>query len=464
MLLFALQLLYGMAVRRYFDGLVAAVAPIAELRYSLIEAFPPGRLGMREVRFHVAGLPGLEVRAERALLRSQDHHWLLAWLLGQEPGLGRDFSLRLEGVTVSPELLAQLRQRLGPAGLTLPFEGVACSNGGRSLGNADYAALGWNHPRWDLDLNFGYRAGERRLDLDWRLDRAPPGALFGRAVLSDVPSSGALLRADLGGAHIDLISLSYQEQGLLAQRNGHCSNGDGNGSVFLERHRQQLHAWLGELGMVPDEPIWNAYGEWLQQGGELELVARPARGVSFDEYHRFAPEDRLRLLGLSLKVGELEPVPIEAVASGVLLEVDFSPLPDLPGEPVEYDQLAQGPDDTREHDDIAGDWDPLRGTEDPGFADHELEVEADQSVIDAEPAQSAPARPQLVFRPIEFTELAERRGQRVRITTVGGNRHSGIVLDATDDAMELQISRYGGGARLPIGRDSIHLIELVRVE
>lgn len=456
MLLFALQLLYGLAVRRYFDGLAAAVAPVAELRYALIEAFPPGRFGMREVSFRVAGAPQLELRAERALLRSQDRTWLLSWMFGQEPGLGRDLGLRLEGVRISPQLLARLRGHLEPVGLILPFEGMACGDGVRSLSEADYGALGWNHPRWDLDLRLGYRASERRLDLDWRLDRDPPGVVFGQAVLTNVPSSGALLRPDLGGAHVELLNLRYQEQGLLAQRNAHCGNGDGSGLTFLERHQQQLHAWLGELGMVPDEPLWNAYGYWLRHGGELELIARPAQAVAFDDYHRFAPEDRLRLLALSLRVADQPPVAVEAVASGVLLDVDFSPLPDLPGEFVSF-EVAEVPDDS-------ADWDPLRETDDGVvFDDDELELDADEAV--AEPrAVPAPPRPRLVFRQIEFEQLAGRRGERVRITTLGGNRHSGVILDATDDALELQISRYGGGARLPIARDRIQLIELVRIE
>lgn len=447
LLLFA-QLLYGLAVRRYVDGLAATVAPTLALSYERLDIFPPGRLGLRDVRLEVVGQPALSLHADRLALRTEDRAWLITWLLGRNDGPGRDLGLHLDGVTVSAALLAHWRERAGPVGLTLPFEGVGCGNGNDVLTADDYARLGWAAGRWNLSLRLHHQPIDRRMDLDWRIDREPPAVLRGSAIVLDVPSTGLPLRSDLGGARIERLEIRYDELGALSQRNRHCGQGN-NG--FIERHRQRLHAWLGTLGLVPDEPVWAAYGQWLEHGGELELIARPARAIGFEDYHQFAPEDRLRLLSLGLRVGDQPAVPVEAVASGVLIAADFSPLPDLPGEPVDFDQ-------TFEAEAEPSDW--------SDWPAPDQAAEPVQAVAEQEPEETAPAppRPQLVYRAIEFDDLVDRRGDRVRVTTLGGNRHNGIVLAATADALELQITRYGGGARLPIAREQIARIERMHVE
>ena len=61
---------------------------------------------------------------------------------------------------------------------------------------------------------------------------------------------------------------------------------------------------------------------------------------------------------------------------------------------------------------------------------------------------------------IAFAELQDQLGRLVRVRMVTGNRYSGRVLGATDDAVELEIRRYGGTARLPISREQIERIEI----
>src|SRR5690606_42038894 len=107
------------------------------------------------------------------------------------------------------------------------------------------------------------------------------------------------------------------------------SEGDG---AFAAADLRGGHGLLRGMGIVPDEPSWAAYRAWLNEGGTLTFAAEPAPGVPFSEYPAFAPEDRLRLLGLSLQVAGSSPVPVEAIGPQAT-RVQFRPLPELPETP-----------------------------------------------------------------------------------------------------------------------------------
>jgi hypothetical protein len=449
LLLALLQLTWWIGLRRYAANLAAAVAPVAQLDYAAVRSWPPNQPGLDQVGFTVAGRPDLQLSADRVRLAGADPVWLARWLLGWQPALPDRLTVRVEGLVPSAALLRQLRQRTGAAGLVLPFEGVGCQDGTLSLDDADYASLGWQRPRFDIELQLRPERGRDRLDIGLRVDRIPAGVARIDVQLARVPEGGPALAADLGGARLDRLELRLEELGSLALRNEHCAARLGiDRAAFVDRHLERLHQHLSGVGLVPDEPVWVAYRQWLASGGELIVLARPVPGVPFAEYGAFAPEDRLRLLGLNLRVGDGEPVPIEATAAQ-RVQGGFRPLP-----PAE--QLLP-PDGNGAEDD----WDAL-----DALAQVDGEADGLPAVQDpAEAAAAAPAAPVAVVPPprlqaIGFAELQGQLGRLVRVRMVTGNRYTGRVLGATDDAVELEIRRYGGAARLPISREQIDRIEI----
>lgn len=426
LLLASLQLVYWTAVRRQAQLLIAAVAPTSTLSYESIEAFPPGALVLHGVRLAVTGREAIYLQADRVSLNQVDRLWMLAWLSGFERGPLRRFGLQVEGLQASPELLRAIRGRAGVLGLILPFEAVGCAPES-VFDDSDYAALGWQEPRLDMQLHWHRRPEQRRVDVGLRVDRHPSGVVQADLSFVDVSERASILSARLGGARLDQASVRYDNAQALAQRNAHCVARVESGSDFLAGHLRRVHELLRDMGVVPDEPIWAAYRAWLEQGGTLNFTAEPAPGVPFAEYPAFAPEDRLRLLGLSLQIAESAPVPVEAIAARTSA-VAFRPLPEEPVPEAE----------------------PTRNA---GSA---------QPSIEATPPPRR--RPVIVAQPIEFAEVANHHGEQVRIATIGGGRHVGLVLGSTDDAIELQISRYGGAARLPIAQEQISRIELLREE
>lgn len=460
LLLALLQLAYWLGVRRYFDNLAAAVAPAAQLRYERVVAWPDGSLGVDGLSFAPAGQDQRLITAERLRVERGDLGWLLRWLAGIAPALPQRLSVRLEGVQASASLLRQLRRGSGLVGLVVPFEGVACGDAEPALSDADYAALKWTDQRADVLLQFDYDRHQRHLRVGMRIDRAPLGVVRTSIDLRDVPESGVPFAADLGGARLDRVELVYEEQGALAQRNQYCAQiADAAPAAWTERHLERLHGRLREHGLVPDEPVWSAYVHWLSTGGPVRLTAAPAPGVPLTEYAAFAPEDRLRLLGLKMHLNGDAVVPVEATGIAAR-DAAFRALPPLPepspgSEDVAVLELA---------DDADLDDDTTFGVDaDPSIAD---ETVADMATEAAAPAPAPSSRPRLVVitQPIEFADLDSYRGQRVRIRTVSGGRHVGIVLAATADAVDLEIRRYGGGARLPIQREQINRIEVLRRE
>lgn len=429
LLLASLQLVYWSAVRRQAQSLTSAVAPAATLSYDAIEAFPPGTLALRGVRLAVTGRETIHLHADRVSLNQVDRFWMLGWLSGFERGPVRRFDLQVDGLQPSPELLRAVRERTGELGLILPFEAVGCVPESM-FDDSDYAALDWQEPRLDLQLHWHRRPEQRRVDIGVRVDRHPSGVVQADLNFVDVSERTTILSAGLGGARLDQASVRYDNAQALAQRNAHCAQQADSGADFLAGHLRRVHELLRGMGVVPDEPIWAAYRAWLEQGGALSFTAEPAPGVPFAEYTAFAPEDRLRLLGLSLQIAESAPVPVEAIAARTST-VAFRSLPDEPQPDPE-----------------------------PAPARSAGSAPASSGAVEVAPRR----RSIVVAHRIEFAEVASHHGEQVRIATVGGGRHVGIVLGSTDDAIELQISRYGGAARLPIAQEQISRIELLREE
>jgi hypothetical protein len=450
LLLALLQLTWWFALHRYATGLAAAVAPVARLDYGAVRSWPPTRPGLDQVEFTVAGRPDLVLSAARVRLAGADPAWLLRWLFGLRPPLPERLAVQVQGLELGDDLLRQLRRRAGAAGLVLPFEGVGCGDG-PTLDDQDYAALGWDAPRFDLDLQLRPDRDQARLDVSLRVDRTPAGVVRLQAQLADVPGAGAILAADLGGARLDRLELTLEELGSLALRNEHCAARLGiDRAAFLDRHLARLHQHLSGLGLVPDEPVWAAYRQWLVRGGELNLTARPVPGVPFAEYGAFAPEDRLRLLGLSVRMGEDEPVPVEATAAQ-RTEGSFRALPPA-------NEMAAAAEPAAPEDDWAT-LDALAPVDADGAVDGApAGAPPEPAPAAAVPAVAAAAAPRL--QPIAFSDLPGHLGRLVRVRMVTGNRYSGRVLGATDDAVELEIRRYGGTARLPISREQVETIEI----
>lgn len=444
LLLALAQLAYWLGVRRYFEGLAGAVATVVRFEHERIVAFPPGAFGLDGIRIALTDREDLVLRADRLRVRSPDAFWLLRWLLGWRSAALDHLEVSLEGVRASAALMRALKTYTGTAGFMLPFEGVGCGDS-MVLGDADYEAMGWQAPRFDAELRFERQPDARRIDIALRIDRDPPGVLRGALRFVDVPENGLNWTADLGGARLSRLELDYDEQGTLLARNTHCADERAEtNDVFGARHLERLHAWLGTHGVVPDEPVWAAYRSWLGSGGTLHLVAEPAPGVPLTDYAQFAPEDRLRLLGVSARIADGEPVPVEATAvRGVA--GGFRALPPL----SDIDPQQAFEPTVEAATDIGG----VANTVDPPVS-----PEPEQTPATTPSVSSAAV---IVFTRIGFPELALHLGQQVRISTVSGNQHNGIVLDATADALELEIRRYGGGARLPIARDQISTIDLI---
>lgn len=452
------QLVHWLAVRRYFTHVAESVAPAARLSWDGIDAIPPGRVGLRGVRFTVAGRDELALDAERVMLRSDAPFALASWAAGWREQAPDPLALELRGVQASPALADQLRTR-ARAGFVLPFEAFGC--GGAALEASEYEALGWSGARHDIDVRIHRDRGAGRLIAGMAVDRLPAGSLKLEVAFADVAERGLDLGADLGGARIDRISLDLKEQGTLAVRNNHCAAQDhsGDDEAFRAAHLRQLHAWLATYGLVPDEPVWAMYRQWLETGGPVEVVAEPAPGVALADYGQFAPEDRLRLLGVSARFAGGEPVPVEATTvrrPGAA----FRPLPPLSElDPQQaFERMAAQDEPTQAAD--AVDIEAPRDDAGEGLPDDEPAAPA-APVERVTPAAAAAPDARPTTTRIAFPELSLYLGRRVRVETTGGNRHHGVVLDATADAVELEIRRYGGGARLPIARERISGIVLM---
>ncbi len=462
LLLALLQLAYWLGVRRYFVSLADAVAPVAVLTFDRVSAFPPGELGLDAVRFTVAGRDEHALTADRLRARSGDLEWLARWLVGLDAGAPDALTIRLEGIRADEALVRQIRHRSDAVGFVLPFEGVGCGSG-HTLTASDYVALGWDDGSMDVQIDLTHDPAARRLTIVLQTDRHPAGRVRAQMHFADVPEEGMVLAAGLGGARLERVEVEFDDRGALARRNAHCAiaNDGVDRDDFIATHLKGVHDWLRMQGVVPDEPIWAAYRDWVAMGGPIQLIATPAQGVRLQDYGQFAPEDRLRLLGISARMAGGEPVPVEATAArpaGVAFRA-LPPLADIdpqqafdPAPIVDADALVADDASIQSSTDVAESV-PDTGTRGA------LSASAPQVVRPATDPAAGGSRVTTTYRVIGFPELAMSLGQRVRIDTVNGNQHRGVVLDATADAVELEIRRYGGGARLPIARDQISRIE-----
>src|SRR5690606_26228005 len=185
-LLVVVQLAYWLGVRRYFVSLAEAVAPVAQLDFDRVDAFPPGRIGLDGVRFGVAGRGDLVLHAERLRAHSDDVEWLARWLVGRDQRAPGRLVIRLEGISASVALIRQLRRQADALGLVVPFEGVGCGDATR-MADDDYRQLGWSDWRLDAQVDLSHDRAARQLEVALRIDRQPAGVLRADLRFIDVP-------------------------------------------------------------------------------------------------------------------------------------------------------------------------------------------------------------------------------------------------------------------------------------
>lgn len=398
-----LGLKYGAS--RYFAQAAEDIAPFAELRYDSSFAWPNGRFGLNRVTLRPLALQGEEITADRLSLDAGGLSGLVGMLIGgRSDELPSQAGLRVEGLRLSAGLDRQMAEQASTLGYLALFEALGCNPRGR-FGPTDYAELGWNDTRIDLDLDLRSDRSRGTLAINSNYAVDPVGQLQLEVELSGMPASAAQFMS--AQPRVDQIGLRYDERGSLARRNTHCAAALGvDESAFLRRHFQAVRDELEVRGAFPEAPVWSVYQEFAAGGGVLELALRPNPSVPVAEYGHYKPADRLNLLNASLRRNDGAWVPVQARF--------FS-----------EDEIAMR---RAAGDDIAA--------REAG--------EAVRVVVDASAAD------QLVFE-----ELDELVGRRISVHTDGGVNYVGTLLGTQGPLVRIEVSRSGRATRMAVQRGSI---------
>lgn len=416
------------------------------LAHSLAYPGLDGSLRLSELSFGEPGGGSAWLRAERVEIHAAGWTWLLRNALrGKRLEAPLD-ALELHLVRVETvDGLDPALGDLGPFGLSgAPFAELGCA----AVGTFDAAALGEAGLALENRLTLAYRIDGNRLDTRIRY-QLEGSASVERRLQQTLAMPFSLLVADQYPLRTDSEQWQIEDLGFGRIRNKRCAD-RGALIALVDRHVEAVRALAPALGLTVPEEAWSIYRRQVRDGGSLSLAlsyasqppidgwferARPAAGLALAEAHLQRGEQDLRFSPASGGGVDLATSPAKRVH---LLSLQDT----LWIEPEQALALLQP---------------APPGTEAPS-ADDSLPPQPDTPA--SQPAASAPAgRPansplvpearivvvgEARSRRLEWAQLADRVGARLRITTRTGSTRV-VDLVAWSPAEITIRQRIGGG-------------------
>ncbi len=429
-----LALLYGLLWWRISAGIDKELKQVAGLvevaRDSTYFTFS-GDVGITGVRMRPVLGGEVMVRARRMEVHTPGLWWLIrASLFGFPNELPNRIgfsvtNLEIEGLPTGPQ------EGLIGAYTGLPMEAAGCK------------ADAWD--RTDLQM-MGLQVGDSVLTV--QAEQSSPG-VFAYLMNLKTPGVGglearvglrvpgeavvrpeALLATTLGDA-----SVTFRDEGFLAARNQFCAEQLGvTSDVFVQKHLDGVQSLLLSLGLVAEDDLLHAWGQFTREGGEFRIETRPSASLGFQQISLLSGESLMSALSPYVRVSGIDPVrlSLRRVSAASLTEQKRSR------------EIARA----REEDGLTVAEDLVDKMIAP------VPTPEEKAALDIAP--DAQGR-------VPFDALPAYEGRSVVVETTWNTQRRGVLKDATRARLVLALIASQGGFDLSMPRETVREVRILDV-
>lgn len=408
-------------VKAGLDRFVEQLSPIASVSYDGVHSGLDGSIGADDIVIRPYQL-GDEIHIDQ--VRFQVPNVFI--LFGLEEQIKNDefpesMTMSIQGLRIETdgELIEALAKNSTVNWFGLPWDTLACGDV-KVFSGEDLRAMGYTEIVQDMSMEYRYLANEGsvRLTMDIRSEEAQRLNL--ELNLEDTAAVRSLAATQGAQPRIKAFSLLIEDLGLNSRRNAFCE-AITDQSDFPSRHANQLATAMLQQGIEPSAAVVEAYEGFVRNGGSVRLDIEPTQPINPMEAAFWSPKDLSRVLSPKVSFNGKT---VEGLRFSTERETaNANPL---------LQKLPEGMRPEREKD------------------------EEDAS-------QPKPLVPkQVEFRDTAFSELPLYVGQPIRVTDVNGNVTNGRIDRVTGARVVVTTRMHGGSATLPIRREDIQSIEVLR--
>jgi hypothetical protein len=314
----AVKLLAWWAVGRDAQRVVAALAPIATIKYEGISAGLDGSVSLDKVTLDA----GHRVyRADSVVFESPSVFWLLAHAVLGSNSLPAQFAVSAEGLRLPP--LPWLDpQWIDPATFVV-FPSAGCGSG---FSDADYQRMGVKNNGTQERLDYHYDADQHTLNLALELKAPGYAHVQIEADLKQFNPDSIASPAMWNKVHVEQASADYTDLDFLAKRNQFCAQrvGSPNPAQFIERHINAVQDLAKQKRVEPSSEVVQLYRTLLDQGGKAGVLSLPSSGFVIGAVHS-GPDDLLHQLNVTARYKDKPPI---------MFRLAFAPAPPEEAQPT----------------------------------------------------------------------------------------------------------------------------------
>jgi len=405
-------------VKSALTDLSTAAAPFAGIHYDGIGSTLGGKISIEGVRVQPTGLTDV-VHIRDIEIQTPGLKFLLFGSRKLRDGeFPEKMQVALHGVVLdlNGQMMEMLDRLLSAAAESGAAGGVSNCGDTRYFGPRQYRKLGYDALLMDMTLGYEHeKVLERlRMQMEWQTrDMASLKAEF-------IMSGGRLsLRESLvAPPRLTAVNAVYKDLSITERMKSYCASATGTSvdDYINAEVGQSDAAYLHKWGFVPGPGLREAYRQFLQKPGEVQIEARSPEGIDPASLKLFRPEDAVGMINLGVKV------------NGVAV-TDLSFRREAPEQSASVAKPGSAP-------------------------------VASRAAAGATGARAEPPQPESGYRSARISELPQHLGRQVRVVLVGNMVREGVLAEVQGKELVLE-RRYAGGAMTV--RVAVNRIEKVDV-
>ena len=405
-------------VKSALTDLITTAAPFAGIHYDGIGSTLGGKISIEGVRVQPTGLTDV-VHIRNIEIQTPGLKFLLFGSRKLRDGeFPEKMQVALHGVALdlNGQMMDMLDRLLSATAESGAAGGVSNCGDTRYFGPRQYRKLGYDALLMDMTLGYEHEKGLERLRMQMEWQTRDMALLKAEFILSGGRLS---LRESLAAPpRLTAVNAVYKDLSITERMKSYCASASGTSvdDYINAEVGQSDAAYLHKWGFVPGPGLREAYRQFLQKPGEVQIEARSPEGIDPASLKLFRPEDAVGMINLGVKV------------NGVAVT-------DLSFRREAQEQTASA----------------VRPNGGP---------ESTPTPVGAASARAEPPQPESGYRSARISELPQHLGRQVRVVLVGNVVREGVLAEVRGKELILE-RRYAGGAMTV--RVAVNRIEKVEV-
>jgi hypothetical protein len=312
LLLLALPVLGYVGVKMYLhiqvghtvDALVTQVSPFAEVTYESVTSTFDGRIGISNVKIRPHMIED-EVRIQEVSFKLPSMKYLLDLerrIQNQDPP--EELSVKVHDVSVSThgKLVQAWEEQMfsdNPDGRKAAFENCVTRT---NLPTQMYL-LDYDEFRGSFEVGYRYDLDRGHFVVHGTAGQIEAYEFKGELALVMPAFNSFAMMSAFSNPQIARASLEITDAGYFDRVFNYCANGDQLAAEdVVTLLTEDLLAMFDDLPMKPDQPLMDAYTQFIAEGSKITITAQPREPQQLQYLSLYAPEDVPALLNVQTQV------------------------------------------------------------------------------------------------------------------------------------------------------------------